>query len=548
MNTFFESFLRYWHTLRHLKLKQILGQIRLRINFPLTRVDLSSVNELRITKGQWTDPCKKPQSLFKDNEFKFLNKSHKISEKKDWNDDVLSKLWLYNLHYFDDLNGYDSDLRKNWHVNYIGSWIRENEPGFGAGWEPYPVSLRIVNWIKWCLSNNTSKEQTLLSLNIQARYLIKNLENHLLGNHLFANAKALIFSGLYFKGDEPDTWFKLGIDILIRELEEQVGQDGGHFELSTMYHSIFLEDLLDIVNLLNTFKKPLPQNLLKKIKLMHTWLEAMTHPDGDISFFNDSALGIASRISSINSYMDRLNIKYSTSKQNLLILDTSGYARVNKRNAVAIIDMAKVGPDYLPGHAHADSLSFELSLFCNRFIVNSGTSTYEDTPLRNYQRGTSSHSTLEIDSKNSSQIWGSFRVAKRAKIIHQENYQNEEEIILSASHDGYVGLKGNPIHSREWKFTSKGLDISDIVSGQDCHSLKLIYHLHPKIKVLKEGADTICLLSTGEEVNINVNDFSSLDLTESKYYPEFGKETNNYTLIYTFYDYLPKTILTSISW
>jgi hypothetical protein len=33
---------------------------------------------------------------------------------------------------------------------------------------------------------------------------------------------------------------------------------------------------------------------------------------------------------------------------------------------VLILDVAPVGPDYLPGHAHADTLSFELSLFGQR--------------------------------------------------------------------------------------------------------------------------------------------------------------------------------------
>ena len=40
----------------------------------------------------------------------------------------------------------------------------------------------------------------------------------------------------------------------------------------------------------------------------------------------------------------------------------------------AIFDVAPLGPDYLPGHGHADTLSFELSLFGHRFITNSGTS------------------------------------------------------------------------------------------------------------------------------------------------------------------------------
>jgi uncharacterized heparinase superfamily protein len=50
--------------------------------------------------------------------------------------------------------------------------------------------------------------------------------------------------------------------------------------------------------------------------------------------------------------------------------------RLEQGEAVAFLDVAEVGPDYLPGHAHADSLSFELSLFGQRVVVNSGTSQY----------------------------------------------------------------------------------------------------------------------------------------------------------------------------
>jgi len=58
----------------------------------------------------------------------------------------------------------------------------------------------VVNWIKWHLSGNCLPDEALHSLAVQTRYLFKKLEFHLLGNHLFANAKALIFSGLFFSG------------------------------------------------------------------------------------------------------------------------------------------------------------------------------------------------------------------------------------------------------------------------------------------------------------------------------------------------------------
>ena len=36
--------------------------------------------------------------------FAFLNEAHQIRGPEDWNHPQWEKLWLYNLHYFDDLN------------------------------------------------------------------------------------------------------------------------------------------------------------------------------------------------------------------------------------------------------------------------------------------------------------------------------------------------------------------------------------------------------------------------------------------------------------
>ena len=71
----------------------------------------------------------------------------------------------------------------------------------------------------------------------------------LLGNHLFENAKALIFAGCFFEGAPADAWFECGAQVLGKELGEQILPDGGYFELSPMYHSIILEDILDLLSL-----------------------------------------------------------------------------------------------------------------------------------------------------------------------------------------------------------------------------------------------------------------------------------------------------------
>ena len=180
---------------------------------------------------------------------RFLNEDRSISGAGVWNDPGAKPLWLYNLHYFDDLNARDAGARREWHVPLIRRWIDENPPATGAGWDPYPASLRIVNWIKWALGGGLLPGEAVHSLAVQARHLERRLEYHLLGNHLFANAKALVFAGMFFEGPEADRWLWKGLDLLEREVPEQVLADGGHFERSPMYHSLILEDLLDLVNL-----------------------------------------------------------------------------------------------------------------------------------------------------------------------------------------------------------------------------------------------------------------------------------------------------------
>ena len=43
-----------------------------------------------------------------------------------------------------------------------------------------------------------------------------------------------------------------------------------------------------------------------------------------------------------------------------------------------LVDCGEIGPDYLPGHAHCDTLSFELSLSGQRVVVDSGCGIYVD--------------------------------------------------------------------------------------------------------------------------------------------------------------------------
>lgn len=517
---------RLFHTVRYLKPVQIYGRLWFKLYRPKIRIQPPAIE--RTIVGEWTQPCKRKQSLITPYRFRFLNVEHDCKFPKDWNNPRWDKLWLYNLHYFDDLQAKGAGNRKDLHAELIEKWIQGNPPDHGNGWESYPISLRIVNWIKWALARNRPSPGMLQSLAIQVRYLQKRLEFHLLGNHLFTNAKALLFAGLYFMGDEAEYWLNRGLKIVDRQLAEQVLPDGGHFEHSPMYHAIILEDLLDLINVMQTYGQETNPYWRDSAEKMLDWLAAMQHPDGEIVLFNDAAFKIASSPKELVAYAGRLGLHCTrNSLGRATHLRESGYIRVNQGPVSAFLDVAPIGPDYLPGHAHADTLNFEFSLFDQRIIVDSGTSTYTAGPERVSNRETAAHNTVTIDKCDSSEVWGSFRVARRAQPFDLSISKENGKIRVACSHDGYRRLSGKPTHRREWLFENDRMVIRDRISGHFKNAIARFY-FHPEVKLIPNLDLTAgeIQLRTGANMNWKVK-AGSPGLADKNYHPEFGLSKPN---------------------
>ena len=522
----------FFNTLRFLKFNQIFYRViyKLKIRGPVKLLSL----EERVSTLSPSKFIVKNESLLSPKTFLFLNKKGRL-DVIGWDGDQIEKLWRYNQHYFDYLNSQDLDYVFNWRDALLNDWLENCNHGECVGWEPYPTSLRIVNWIKWSLRGNRLTKSLLDSLATQAQWVSDRPEYHILGNHLFANAKALVFAGLYFKGRDADKWLIQGLKIIQVELDEQVLNDGGNFELSTMYHCIFLEDLLDLINFCSVYPHLIQKELIDTWRLkassMLNWLDCMVHPDGAIGFFNDSATGIASTPLELFEYATSLDIQTSKSelKPGPIHLKDSGYVRVEAGKLVCLIDVAKVGPDYLPGHAHADTLSFECSLFGKRLFVNGGTSEYGSGQIRFRERGTANHNTVVVDQKNSSEVWSGFRVARRAYPFDLKINTTEDIIHVECSHNGYERLSKGLTHSRIWKASNSDLYILDTVKG--CHSTAFAYyHLSPDIKILShEASEIILLMENGKRVRLNYLG-SSLEIIVGFYSPEFGKRIPNQCL------------------
>jgi len=444
---------------------------------------------------KWSKGILNIDSLKKNKKFIFLNIEHQFKEEIDWNIDIYGKLWTYNLNYFDYLNQQSNTAKEG--LELINTYIKKSLL-LKDGKEPYPISLRGINWIKF-LSKNKIKDQKINQyLYADYQNLLYNLEYHLLGNHLLENGFSLYFAAYYF---DDKQLYKKAKKILINQLNEQILTDGAHFELSPMYHQIVLHRVLDCINLiqLNTKKKDdLFLFLIEKAKLMLSWLQEITYKNGEIPMLNDSTNNIAPSSNQLFKYAEKIGLKWKVKA-----LSTSGYRKVNVAQYELIIDIGNIKANYQPGHTHSDLFNFELYVKNKPFIVDTGISTYEKNNLRNQQRSTKAHNTVQVNNLNQTEVWGGFRVARRAKskIVEETNKS------IKVTHNGYK--KVNIIHQRKFEYQKKIIVITDQINGQTNQIVRAFLHFHPTINIAQIKNNTItfnnnetCITFDSQEIEI----------------------------------------------
>ena len=513
--------LLYVNTIKYLKISQIYFRILRKIYTPQLRK--SEKITILPRSYNWQEQILYNEKIDENFNAHFLNFSKKLNFPSCWYCDGADLLWVYNLHYFEDLISVNSPSKYEFHLTLFDQWIDDNPPGAVPGWSPYPSSLRVCNLLKAYLSGLPLEERHIKSIYEQADAVSKNLEKHLLGNHYFVNLKALYFSGILFQNK---VWLNTAVQGFKKEIPEQILEDGAYFELSPMYHALILVDILDICNLSRAFPEHSSievKNLTESvIPAMLAYVDDMSHSDNEIAFFNDAANGVAPTLDIILQYAEKLGFKQDKpdiKELNATDYRHSGFYVAQTNHAKLIFDAGSVGPKYIPGHAHADTLSFELSISNERLFVNSGVSTYTEGAQRSYERGTLAHNTVSVNSEDSSQVWSSFRVAKRAEVFTRQMSEVDSAVRLYACHDGYKKIYGGPVHCRELEFRSESLSIIDCV-GNHANNAVSRFFFHPEINI---SVDNDRLYFSGNRFRglISLRNWE-YQLKNSEWYPEFG--------------------------
>ena len=429
------SIARTLRTVRHIPLRQLAARARFlwlrkryaidpSIPFVHAAIDAAGMEPIA-TPPRLSDDVLWPEGLdaverraaeFARGNFVYLNRAADFAAGIRWRDEGASPLWLYQLQYL----GCVADLARTGRVadaaKILASWRAEYEGRWdAAAWHPYPASMRLVNL---CVAASVAGGFEALGPGVaqlaavHAAYVLRHVEHDVRGNHILENARALAWAGRVFHGGAAGECERTARAILDVEIAEQVLPDGGHFEMSPMYHGIVLRDLLEVRALLAADNSLLMKSLEAAIRRMGEFLAGVLCPDGDIPLLGDSVRNFGPPPATLL----RLAGVVPTEWTGVRSFPDTGLHVLKSARIWAIFDAGPVCPSYLPAHGQADTLTVEVWVDGVCVVGDPGVFDYAG-PERAWGRSSRAHSTVTIDGADTSEVHGSFRVGGRAEVL-----------------------------------------------------------------------------------------------------------------------------------
>ncbi len=443
--------------------------------------------------------------------------------------------------------------------NLIKQWIDANPPLFGVNWtSALECSIRLISWI-WTLhlvKTSKSVTSTFLrsvysSVYLQTRYIETHLSTYsAANNHLIAEAAALAVVSICFPCfRSSDRWHKKGIEILTRQVTEQIYADGVFAEQSIHYGIFILDSYLSVLLLLRRKGEDVPAIWYKRLENAGEFLVSLMDSKGKIPDIGDNDGGqmiqlceqldfnvyestlttlsvILNRgdfkkagkmfdekslwLIGIDGYKQYRKVEKLAPSNNSKIFAQGGYCILRNHGTVLTFDCGALGYGSHAGHGHADALSITLSVHGSALLIDPGMPFYGEKPaIRDHFRGTAAHNTVRVDGEDQSTIGDTFLWLKKAEARIEKSVFTSGYDYVSGVHNGYREL--GVMHRRQIVFI-KGTPflgywiITDDLTGYGRHLIELYWHFcaeghlelqEDRIAVLR-AADSVLTAATIE--------------------------------------------------
>src|SRR5262249_53173465 len=192
----------------------------------------------------------------------------------------------------------------------------------------------------------------------------------------------------------PQSRLARALKTLERELSVQILPDGGHLSRSPSLQLQVLQDLIDIRTALRAGQIEVPVALRDTIERMAPMLRFFRHGDRRLALFNDS-------LEEDGVLIDIVLTRSETKGRAPSHAPDTGFDRLQAGKSLVLIDTGKPPPHGFDEHAHAGTLSFEMSYERERIIVNCGAYRGLKPNWWRVARASAAHSVLVVADTNS---------------------------------------------------------------------------------------------------------------------------------------------------
>ncbi|MEK7524342.1 MAG: alginate lyase family protein [Patescibacteria group bacterium] len=438
----------------------------------------------------------------------------------------------------------------------ISDWILKNPVTFGVNWKcTMDVAIRACNFtVAWYFLRDSKAWKTgswqktfLTSMVEHGKFIFTNLEYGpgFNSNHLLADITGLLFLGVLFpEFKEADAWKKKALHALETEMQKQVYQDGVDFEASIPYHRLVCEFFGLSALLAQSNGIQFSDDYLEKLEKMFEFVWHYTKPnglapqigdndDGRLFIFEDFfnwerrdhryLLDLAKKLFPLNKKFDHTGRQ----KPSAAFVQAGIYI-MRHDDFYCLIDAGTNGQNGNGGHAHNDTLSFELAVHGQDFIIDPGTYVYTSDPkARNKFRGTRMHNTVMIADEEMNRFRSDslFSMHDDAQPKVNQWESNESHDFLDAEHNGYQRLKRPVTHHRTFELDKKKNEfkITDSFTGHGHHTLEWNFHFAPEVEV-KKLDDKITATVKGKTLTIQLPHElgASAEIREDEVSPSYG--------------------------
>lgn len=415
---------------------------------------------------------------------------------------------------------------------HLADWIEENPPKTGINWmSSLEIAFRSISWI-WAFhffKDSPSLTPKLFAkmlqiLHMNGRHLETYLSTYFSPNtHLTGEALGLYFLGTYFpEFGDASRWKGRGYDVLMDALDFQVRADGVYCEQSSHYHRYTTDFYANLLILLRLSGEPADEKHLTKLEQLFEFLLYITQPNGKTPLFGDEdggrlyfldgrplddfgptlALGavlfgrgdfryVSEKAGTELLWLlgpqglkDLVKIEPSEPRFGTISFDESGFYVMRDSwrpdGNFVLIDCGDHG-FMNGGHAHADALSFVMSVGGEPVFIDSGTFAYgSDRLSRDLFRSTSAHNCLTVNGESSSEPGGPFSWKSTAQTRLVEWTDVEGLRRFKGSHDGFERL--GVTYSRELSALKGEFELKDVVFSRKINSFELNFILSPTVR------------------------------------------------------------------